>query len=297
MGLSRLAVLGGELARLATGEVCATLLQRMEPASGFEDDVAVAAIMPTGETGASFVDTILAEVGQIPAARHRLQAWLEGVGLAGEEAFAVLMAVGEAVNNGIDHGASGGAAGWLALEAFLREPGLVATVSDPGVWSKDSAASRRSSDRGRGLDIMHALSDGLTIDRSPSGTRVTLSFRTAVAVAAPKSAPAEFELRQRDGPEAAAGLGCPLYELWGEVDTTNAARLGEEASGLPHPLLLDLSPAHHLDSAGFAALDRLLVQGGLDLVVAPWSVLYRMAQVTGLRASQSVAGAGARGRA
>jgi hypothetical protein len=50
------------------------------------------------------------------------------------------------------------------------------SVTDSGRWSKDTAVSRRSDERGHGLAVIHGLSDRVDTVRGPLGTRVTMTF-------------------------------------------------------------------------------------------------------------------------
>lgn len=52
---------------------------------------------------------------------------------------------------------------------------LSVTISDQGCW-RDRATVAPSRARGRGIPLMEALTDGTSIDRSPSGTRVSLQW-------------------------------------------------------------------------------------------------------------------------
>ena len=65
----------------------------------------------------------------------------------------------------------------------------------------------------------------------------------------------------------------------GEIDATNADDFAESVGALtgPRPVILELSGLQYLDSAGFAALDRLLAQGAVVLVVGPESPVLRAA--------------------
>jgi anti-sigma B factor antagonist len=47
----------------------------------------------------------------------------------------------------------------------------------------------------------------------------------------------------------------------------------------PRPIILDLSGLKYVDSTGFAALDRLLAQDAIVVVLAPESVVYKAAEV------------------
>lgn len=62
----------------------------------------------------------------------------------------------------------------------------------------------------------------------------------------------------------------------GEVDAANAAAFTQAIHALPgsRPLIVNLSSAFYFDSAGFAALDRLLAGKEVVLVVEPSSTLF-----------------------
>lgn len=67
----------------------------------------------------------------------------------------------------------------------------------------------------------------------------------------------------------------------GEVDAANAAEFScavRELAG-SRPVIVDLSQAYYIDSAGFAALDRLLADKMIVLVMAPDSVLSKAAEL------------------
>jgi len=72
-----------------------------------------------------------------------------------------------------------------------------------------------------------------------------------------------------------------LVAAAGEIDATNAGEFVESVGALPgaRPVILELSGLQYLDSAGFAALDRLLARGAAVLVVSPESPVHRAAQL------------------
>ncbi|MFF0489721.1 STAS domain-containing protein [Nocardia sp. NPDC003482] len=76
----------------------------------------------------------------------------------------------------------------------------------------------------------------------------------------------------------------PSVAVTGEVDVTNADDFAESVATLPgaRPLLLELSNLDYLDSAGFAALDRLLADEAVVLVLAPGSPIHRAAALVEL---------------
>ena len=67
----------------------------------------------------------------------------------------------------------------------------------------------------------------------------------------------------------------------GEVDASNVVeftRSVRELSGA-RPTILQLSNIKYLDSAGFSALDRLLADDEIVIVLAPNSFMYRVAEL------------------
>ncbi len=176
-GLERLADAARGCRQLPVHRVCAHLLARLISAEGYSDDVVVVALRPVGNTVDCHVDCLAASEREIPAARHRLRAWLAGLGLSPELSWDLLLAAGEAVNNAIEHASHRDPRRYVALEAFADRDRIVLSVTDSGRWSKDSAASRRGDGRGWGLALIHGLSHSVDTTRGPLGTSVTMTFR------------------------------------------------------------------------------------------------------------------------
>ncbi|UXA07712.1 SpoIIE family protein phosphatase [Mycobacterium sp. SMC-2] len=179
-GLARLKAAAAECADLPVESVCAEVLSRMAPPTGYRDDVVVLALRPSHETPRSFAAVVTASPGQIPVARERLREWLAGIGVAPKRQMDILLATGEAVTNAIEHGSDGEPRRTVSVEAFLRQRAVAVTVSDTGRWAGDSSASLRSRRRGRGLTLIGGLADHVDTLRTPGGTRVTLRFDHAV---------------------------------------------------------------------------------------------------------------------
>ena len=90
---------------------------------------------------------------------------------------------------------------------------------------------------------------------------------------------AVFQLHNPDG---GAEEDVPAeVTVTGEVDVTNVAAFTRSVLAVPgpRPVILQLSKVKYLDSAGFAALDRLLEQNAIVLVLAPDSFMYRVAEL------------------
>ncbi len=84
-----------------------------------------------------------------------------------------------------------------------------------------------------------------------------------------------------------------LAEVSGEIDVTNATPFTRAIRGLagPRPLVLDLTGLKYIDSAGFAALDGLLRQHAITIVLEPHSPIRAAAMLIELPCHDSVADA------
>jgi anti-sigma B factor antagonist len=87
---------------------------------------------------------------------------------------------------------------------------------------------------------------------------------------------------QLHNPESDGAAATPAeVTVTGEVDVTNVDEFTRAVLAVPgpRPLILVLSGLKYLDSAGFAALDRLLEQDAIVLVLSPDSFMYRVAEL------------------
>jgi anti-sigma B factor antagonist len=83
-------------------------------------------------------------------------------------------------------------------------------------------------------------------------------------------------------PEGGTGAASPAeVTVTGEVDVTNIEEFTRSVLDVPgpRPMILEISGVKYLDSAGFAALDRLLEQNAIVLVLSPDSFMYRVAEL------------------
>lgn len=87
-----------------------------------------------------------------------------------------------------------------------------------------------------------------------------------------------YALHVDDNADPAAAI------ITGELDRFNAEDLAAALDAVPgrRPMILDLSQLRFIDSAGFAAVIRMLEQRAIVLVVAPVSFLRKAATVMGL---------------
>jgi anti-sigma regulatory factor (Ser/Thr protein kinase) len=112
--------------------------------------------------------------------RRLLRRWLANAQWPTYDAEDLVYVVSEAVSNCIEHGYRdldhAGPVEVTAEEELVsvRQRRVVITVADHGRWRPLSTAP---ANRGRGMPLMRALTHSLEIDRTRTGTRVTLTSR------------------------------------------------------------------------------------------------------------------------
>ncbi|MEJ2858114.1 MULTISPECIES: ATP-binding protein [unclassified Saccharothrix] len=115
---------------------------------------------------------IPADAGLLSTVRVHLDEWLLGIGLSDDDRYDLLVAVNEAVSNAVEHAYAPGVAGSVRVVGEIRPDGSIhVVVSDDGTWRVPPV---ELSDRGRGLLLMRENVDEVRVDRSGTGTRVTL---------------------------------------------------------------------------------------------------------------------------
>lgn len=123
-----------------------------------------------------------ADPGSAARTRAEFSGWLATHFSLGPERFNdVLLAVNEAIANAAEFAyADSPQRGTLDVDASYdaQSDTLAVTVDDHGRWRYQVARApgARQELRGRGIPLMQALADTLVIDRTPRGTRVTLSW-------------------------------------------------------------------------------------------------------------------------
>ncbi|MCG5214971.1 SpoIIE family protein phosphatase [Streptosporangium soli] len=103
--------------------------------------------------------------------RRRLSDWLRIAHLSKLEEFEFLLACGEAVSNAAEH-AYAFTEGIIRVRGRITASQITLRVSDEGSWREPYEA-----DRGRGIPLMRAVMDSVTIDATPTGTTVEMSRR------------------------------------------------------------------------------------------------------------------------
>ena len=104
--------------------------------------------------------------------RTAMRRWLARIRADRQPTADLLTAVGEACANAIEH-AYGPAGGIVSVHLEHRAPDVIAVIGDTGRWRPP-----RGSFRGRGITLMHALSDEVEIEHADTGTQVPEEVRT-----------------------------------------------------------------------------------------------------------------------
>lgn len=128
-----------------------------------------------------FVRTrVVADARSAALTRAEFGSWLERNFALGAARFNdLLLAVNEAIANVAEFAyADAAQRGTVDVSAAYDGDSdtLAVTINDQGRWRQGATAQRPYQLRGRGIPLMEALADEVTIDRTPEGTHVTLTW-------------------------------------------------------------------------------------------------------------------------
>ncbi|MET9390212.1 SpoIIE family protein phosphatase [Streptomyces sp. NPDC006624] len=153
-------------------ELASRIMRRLEPEGGYTDDVALLLYHHPVPLEVAFP----AESAQLSVVRRALRDWLEQCALPRHIVQNVLVAAGEACANAIEHGHRDDPGGTIRLSARAHSHDLCVTVADTGRW-KDPRPEQNLH-RGRGVKLMRALMQRVTMTPGPNGTVVEMQTRT-----------------------------------------------------------------------------------------------------------------------
>jgi len=154
-------------------DLCDYVLAQFFDARPPVDDVALLALSTQARLGDSLRLTVDADPSALAALRRTIFRWLEEASANPIEAFELTVACCEAASNAMEH-AYGPDVATFQVEAVVRDREVEMCVTDQGSWRPP-----RGSDRGRGLLVIKAFTDTVTVDRAAQGTTVTLRRRLA----------------------------------------------------------------------------------------------------------------------
>ncbi|KGI67535.1 SpoIIE family protein phosphatase [Mycolicibacterium rufum] len=170
-GIARATGVVGDNRATGLDELADVIMARLTPANGYEDDVALLLYRQPAPLELEFP----ADVTELANSRTALRSWLGSAGVDAEQTLDVLIAAGEALANAIEHGHRDLPGGRVRLEATAFADDLHVTVVDTGTWK--APADAPALHRGRGLGLMRALMQDVSIDSQASGTTVHMQTR------------------------------------------------------------------------------------------------------------------------
>lgn len=165
----------GAQQRSALSLVASTILGRQR------DDIAVLTVGTSSTPLRDMEVTLPANAGSARRARHIVARFMREAQVDSQRALDFQVAVGEAVNNAIEHAAKLGSEEFV-LRARCRQSTITVEVADHGTWrpvNERPTAPDPFAARGRGLALMHALSDDVQLEQTGDGTTVRLALRLA----------------------------------------------------------------------------------------------------------------------
>jgi anti-sigma regulatory factor (Ser/Thr protein kinase) len=139
---------------------------------GGEDDIALLALEPLEAVPGSLQLTLPADPLTLAFLRGELRRWLTACEATDDERSDIVLACNEAFANAIEH-AYGPGDGSVEMEAALSDHEISITVRDFGRWREP-----RGHNRGRGLPLIEAVMDSLTVVKGDrEGTEVRMVRR------------------------------------------------------------------------------------------------------------------------
>jgi anti-sigma regulatory factor (Ser/Thr protein kinase) len=153
-------------------EECLDFIVDALGAGGSDDDVALLAMRIAAPREEPIRLDLPARSAALAGMRHSLETWLVDAGVSGDDLHDVVAACNEACANSIEHAYGPTDAGPIEVEADRHEDTIVVEVRDRGQWRE-----QRGVNRGRGLEIVKGLMDGVEVETDRSGTRVRMLHR------------------------------------------------------------------------------------------------------------------------
>lgn len=166
IGLDAIRRLVAEHGDRAPEELADLLLADRQPDAGYDDDVAVLVYRHPPQP---LRVELPADAIELARLRRDLRQWLAASLIPVGVAEDAVLAVDEACSNAIVHGAGGDPARRVTVTARLVPERLTLAVADTGTWKPPG------DDPGRGLVLMRAVLDEVSIDDGATGTTVRMA--------------------------------------------------------------------------------------------------------------------------
>jgi anti-anti-sigma factor len=282
-GLDRLAVAADALRGRPADQLAEAVVARMVEDAAPDDDVALVVVRLLSSA-------LLVKLPATPAstreARRAATAWAATEGLSEELTMDLRLAMDEATANAVEHAYPPGAPGEFEVELTRTSLGAVTVrVRDWGRWQTPAADPGF---RGRGLGVIHTLSEVVSLDRDGEGTEVSFTLSPEAAGAAP---PAPSGPRERDRPASRGepdSDGRRTVTVSGDLDFTSAHTVRPalfDALLRSGEVVLDLRGLRYLSSAGVGLIVEAAAAGraaSLSILTVADSAVARILSLTGL---------------
>jgi serine/threonine-protein kinase RsbW len=160
-----------ESAETFAGSSADELVAGLLDALGLEDSLDDVCLLALRRIAVDRFERVLPALrDEIPLLRHALDEWLEEHVVADAARRDLVLAVSEAAANAAEHAYAFDGEGRVAVEVWMDDGALLASVRDSGRWREPVT----SSDRGRGRRIIEALMDEVSILSDERGTIVRM---------------------------------------------------------------------------------------------------------------------------
>nr|WP_198428071.1 SpoIIE family protein phosphatase [Nocardia bovistercoris] len=183
-GFAKIATVLADTSGKLPREVADAVLSRLRPAAGYDDDVAMVVYR---QPPAPLKISVAAHADRLAALRRSLKGWFAAAAVPHDLASDLVAAANEACSNSIEHAYrdAGDDEHIVELTATCDTQTVAIVVADSGTWKPRSADPGH---RGRGIDMMRALTEELDIDHTDTGTTVRMSI-TLPAIKSPVANP------------------------------------------------------------------------------------------------------------
>jgi PAS domain S-box-containing protein len=169
-GIARVAEVMTQTMNVPVDAAADAMLEKLAPARGYDDDVAIVLYRHPGTALAIEIDAIPTRLSDM---RQKLAAWLRSANVPESLTADIVLVVNEALSNSAEHAYRGRAPKTMRLDAALLDGHIQITVADSGSWKTPPADPGT---RGRGILLMRALSEQVDVDGTAEGTTVVLRF-------------------------------------------------------------------------------------------------------------------------
>lgn len=170
-GFAKIAAILADTAEKLPREVADSVLSALRPDGGYDDDIAMVVYR---QPPAPLRLDVPARPDRLAMLRRTLTAWLSAAAVPHNLTSDLVAATNEACSNSIEHAyrQGGDDTERVVLTAECVGDQVVIETTDTGTWRPRPADP---GPRGRGIDMMRALTEELEIDHPGPGTRVRMS--------------------------------------------------------------------------------------------------------------------------